>query len=275
MVPFAVLTKAIKVTAKAIYLGDVSAGCMDNDPLNYEKCVSKLRDTCEGRDPEVNKLVKAAIPTWLKKAGELLVSGDAKLEQWDAYMVDQYRTIPGIVHDGLEGMIDVALPSVTTLGFRATKTVVKGLNEGIKTTAKIIQQSIPTPAPAVIREHRLRFFLRNEAGGQFLPRELVQHPITAFMKDESGFIRIPSPWQKQALLDQKIAETIAFAEKTAELEIQGFGATFHQKLNFQQQLKQERALLIYNLFKYQINSPKMQAPFLEITKLLETSFINS
>jgi hypothetical protein len=88
----------------------------------------------------------------------------------------------------------------------------------------VIQDSIPTPATAAIREHRLRYFLRDETGGHFMPGEHVHHSlpsnsaaaksakpasisqpvlrqkIKAFVKDESGSVKLcldPNEWMSR------------------------------------------------------------------------------
>ena len=152
---FAALSQAIKATAKALftplYLGAVSETCLNVDPAHFDKCVTQLRDGFEGRNPEVNKVVKETMPRWVMKAGELIALGDAKLEEFDEYMVSEYRTIPGLIHEGCEGMIDAALPGAASAGIKLGKVVVRGASKGVVSTASAVKKfaTSSTSSPAV------------------------------------------------------------------------------------------------------------------------------
>lgn len=129
MAPFAALSKVIQLTMKALYLGAVSNTCAETDPHHFKQCVSQLRHTLEGRDPEFNRKIVESMPRWVLRAGELLAQGAEKLQSLDDFMVEEFCTFPGIVREGVSGMIDVGLPTVAGTAVKtASKTAAAGVN---------------------------------------------------------------------------------------------------------------------------------------------------
>lgn len=129
MAPFAAVSKIIQVTMKGLYLGAVSNTCAEIDPHNFKQCVSNLREALEGRDPELNRKIVESMPRWVLKAGELMAQGADKLQSLDDFLVEEFRTFPGIVREGVSGIIDVGLPTVAGAAVKTvSKTAVAGVH---------------------------------------------------------------------------------------------------------------------------------------------------
>lgn len=190
--PFAALSKTIKLTIKGLYLAGVSNGCLENDPLNFNQCVAQLRNTFEGHDPEVNKVVKEAMPRWVRKGFELLAEGDAQLEKFDEYMVSEFHTIPGLIHEGCEGIVDVALAGASGAAIK----VIRGAGKGAASTINAVGK-VSTKMPVNIQN-----FIADECGGvkfpfdsdlpSFLPRKLGKDRLIEEMK-LLGYIKETAP----------------------------------------------------------------------------------
>lgn len=121
--------------------------------------------------PSNNKAVKEAMPRWVLKASELMALGDAKLQEFDDYMVDQFRTIPGIVHEGCEGMIGVAMPAATSATFKLGGGIVRGVSRGVTSTAKAVKKipnNTPLLNPAFAKPQVFQQFVRDEVGAKTL-----------------------------------------------------------------------------------------------------------
>jgi len=110
--PFVVVSKVFKVISKVILHAGVNEGCLSTNPgdlRGYNVCVKQQMDIFEGRDPKMNQMLEKETPEVVKKGLRMLATADAKLEAFDRYMHDRYRTIQGFVHEGAYGMVDTAL----------------------------------------------------------------------------------------------------------------------------------------------------------------------
>lgn len=157
--PFAALNKVVKTAFKIYYLAEVHHYCIEVEPHN-NKCVVQLRQGLEGRNPEVNKAVKEAMPGWVLKTGEALESLDHKLHDFDGYMAKNYYSHPGLIHAGAEGMIDVGLGAAAGAAVKigvkglqaAIKPAIKSLQKGseVKHIAKFLSKPLPGEAPSAM-----------------------------------------------------------------------------------------------------------------------------
>lgn len=195
LAPFALLSNMIKFVSKIAYLGGVSEGCLQTDPEHYHQCICQQRDLFEGRDPEFNKKIQESTPKWIRKAGELLAKGDAYLERFDKYMVKQFGTLPGIVHDGVEGILDVGLPGVCSIGGKLAKQAVRAVGTGLnrvvpKLGKQLVQENVTAISVEtaisidVIKEHTLATI--NPKGC------LTKKQIDSFISDVYTLIRDPN-----------------------------------------------------------------------------------
>ncbi len=135
--PFAALNLTVKTAFKVGYLASVHHYCAEVEPHN-KQCISQLRHSLEGRNPEVNKAFKEAMPRWILNTGKALAALDHHLHLFDSYMVQHFYTYPGLMHAGAEGMIDVGLGTLmgaaAGMGVKAFKGVKAAAKPAIKAT---------------------------------------------------------------------------------------------------------------------------------------------
>lgn len=140
--PFAIIAKAVGATFKAAYLAVVNDTCQENYPGD-KKCVVKIRNMYEGRDPEFNKRINKKTPDWVKSVGNKLLTWDQAIQQLDDFMADQYKSHPGIIHSGINGMLDVAFPGIAKLTWKSGKWVAKGVASTLKKpTQAVIKKTL-------------------------------------------------------------------------------------------------------------------------------------
>ena len=82
-------------------------------PYHYDHLM-ELDKALDGENPQFNKDVKKltqdvknAAPDWVKNAGRTIANWDHQLVQIDQMMQEKYRTIPGIVHEGVLGTVEL------------------------------------------------------------------------------------------------------------------------------------------------------------------------
>lgn len=183
--PLAAISRVIKVTLKAVYLHSVDRMCMMDDPEHFGQCVKRVRDTFEGRNPEANRRLKESIPHWVSEALSYIQKGEEALHRLDDYMVQEFRTTPGIVQEGVHGLFDVGPVKCATLSAKVVGTPLVVAGTLILPKSLIRTQAIIKPWDHLpnlrMSESMLRFDLKSIERGlsrRFTPSELKERVLS-------------------------------------------------------------------------------------------------
>lgn len=136
----AVISKTINKTVgtvfKGLALSAMSEACLQADPGNYDACMKEMRCAFNGEDPEFNKAMKEVTPSWMVDASGAMESLDYRLDLFDQKMQDRYRTIPGIVKDGIAGGAELTVIAATGPVIRGSAKLIGASARGFQATSR-------------------------------------------------------------------------------------------------------------------------------------------
>ncbi len=175
--PFAAVSMAAKAVTKAIFQVAVTQSCSEQHPGDlhgFNQCRREQNDIFAGRNPKFNQTIAAETPKIVKKAVAFIASVDSKLVALDLHMYEQYRTIPGIIHEGCYGAVDTAL---MIPGLRLAKGAASSAASVFKTSLRLSPEIAPQPSIArwLVETGKLQ-------KNQFLPSTREQLLIVPRMK---------------------------------------------------------------------------------------------
>jgi|GEM_PF-4763237 len=138
-----VISAVVGTVFKTLFWIGADSAASEN-PVTYFKTMKETAKVVEGQHPEFNILVKEKTPAWLMSTAKTIKNWDEQLNELDKYMQDKYRTIPGIVHDGIFGTAELGLMAATVPVVKGTVYMAKGITRIAGTSSQFIRGSFPT-----------------------------------------------------------------------------------------------------------------------------------
>lgn len=172
-----VISALVGTVSKTLFWIGADSAASEN-PVTYFKTMKETAKVVEGQDPEFNKLVKEKTPAWIMSTAKTIKNWDEQLSELDKHMQDKYRTIPGIVHDGIFGTAELGLMAATAPLVKGTVYMAKGITQIAGSSSQLIRGSFPTfsNAPSFYLDllkasktpQLLRHCKKNECAGKFI-----------------------------------------------------------------------------------------------------------
>ncbi len=184
---FAMVSKAINAVVTPIFkawaLSALSEAVLAAEPHRYNERMAEMRRALSGGDPEFNKAMREMTPQWALQTAHYLSHANLRLAEFDRYMNQEYRTVPGLIHEGCIGGVDIGLMAVGGVAVKTFKQVAlitgRGVLMGLEVTA---QAALATSKPVyrafedIVRaavtssSGKIPRFITNEAGSFRLPQ---------------------------------------------------------------------------------------------------------
>ncbi|MBA3602478.1 MAG: hypothetical protein H0W50_02305 [Parachlamydiaceae bacterium] len=139
-----VANAAVGGVVKGLALSAMSEAVLMSDPYNYDHLIKEGRRALNGENMEVNQAMVDAMPNWMISTAKTIKNWDEQLNQLDKHMQDKYRTIPGIVHDGIFGTAEIGLMAASVPVVKGTVCMAKGIARIAGTSSQLIRGSFPT-----------------------------------------------------------------------------------------------------------------------------------
>ncbi|MCB1213829.1 MAG: hypothetical protein KDK40_05955, partial [Chlamydiia bacterium] len=120
--PFYILAKVGRTVGAVMQLAGIAEGCMEADPTDPQRCITRLTRAMNGGDPLFDEAMQEAektMPEWAKSAGNAFQSVNNSVKEADAYMANNFYTFPGIIHGAAEGVLDLTVGTAVGCGVKA------------------------------------------------------------------------------------------------------------------------------------------------------------
>lgn len=108
----------VGTVVKGLALSAISEACLELDPQNYAKNFKEAQRALNGENPELNRALAEAAPDWVKNVGRAFIRFNHTLIQLDKASQARFRTIPGVVHEGILGGLDLTIGAAIPLASR-------------------------------------------------------------------------------------------------------------------------------------------------------------
>ncbi len=235
---FASTSKAINAVVTPIFkawaLSAMSESVLAAEPHRYNERMAEMRRALRGGDPEFNKMMRSMTPQWALQTAHYLSHANLRLAEFDRYMNQEYRTVPGLIHEGCLGGVDIGLMAVGGVAIKTFKQAAVMTGRGVRMGLVLTAQAAHKTSRTVYRALKEAPKVKPVSITLISNTSLVKNKgtVVRFLKDESGALNPPLLSRTKAIVE--MATELTGDGATSEINVarvMNSGAIVHYESN--------------------------------------------